>query len=123
MELTNFFYKHGFNTHLLDSDQETIYERISTADSEDLFIFYTKYGDSTRLKNVIKEAKEKKSRVIVNYEKVIKNKQNLKINVTHYLLVDTGLEHGLEANFSKSIPFHYFNDLLMYHYHNKFLKK
>jgi hypothetical protein len=49
-------------------------------------------------------------------------KSNVKIDVIHYLFVDTEMERGLEANFSKSVPFHYFIDLLIYHYNNKYVK-
>jgi DNA-binding MurR/RpiR family transcriptional regulator len=68
IELSNHFYRYGFNTHLLDSDQETIDERISTADSEDLFIFFTKYGNSSRLKQAISDAKDKNAKVIVRFD-------------------------------------------------------
>lgn len=122
IELSNHFYRYGFNTHLLDSDQETIDERISTADSEDLFIFFTKYGNSSRLKQAISDAKDKNAKVIVISGKSLDKKSNVKIDVIHYLFVDTEMERGLEANFSKSVPFHYFIDLLIYHYNNKYVK-
>jgi DNA-binding MurR/RpiR family transcriptional regulator len=107
---------------MLDSDQETIDERISTADSEDLFIFFTKYGNSSRLKQAISDAKDKNAKVIVISGKSLDKKSNVKIDVIHYLFVDTEMERGLEANFSKSVPFHYFIDLLIYHYNNKYVK-
>jgi DNA-binding MurR/RpiR family transcriptional regulator len=123
IELSNYFYRCGFNTHLLDADQETVQERVSTSGSDDLFVFYTKYADSTRLRDIIRQINKSGAKVVVISGKTFEEKNRPEIDVAHYLLVDTELERGLESNFSKSVPFHYFNDLLIFHYNNKYLNK
>lgn len=119
IELANYFYKLRFNSILLTQDQEIIVDRAQSATKDDLFIFYTKYGTSTRLRSIIKLLNEVGAKVIVISGKVIDD-PDIRIDSAHYLMVDTHLEFGLQTNFANPVPFHYFNDLLIFHYNSKF---
>lgn len=118
MDLSNFFFKQSINVHLLDSDWESINERVYTASKNDLFIFMTKYGTSTHLAKVIESIGEKKGNSIFISGKLPSKIIKANVAITHTLIVD-GIEFEKEEVYiSKTLPFHYFNDLLIYHYLN-----
>lgn len=119
-EITNFFYRQRFNVHLLDNDQETISERINSSQSDDLFVIYTRYGTSTRLQKMMLRMKEQNAKIIYISGMMPNQKISGKFNVTHSLLVHPVANDTFKSNFSKSVPFHYFNDLLIFHYSEKF---
>ncbi|AVN60491.1 hypothetical protein CG007_02605 [Mesoplasma entomophilum] len=118
MDLSNFFYNQGLNVTLLDSDWDSINNRIKNTQTNDLYIFVTKYGTSTHLAKVIEAIKKQKGKSIFISGKVPSKDVELNASLVHTLIVD-----GVEINddnvlISKSLPFHYFNDLLIYHYLN-----
>lgn len=118
-ELANFFYKQKYNSFLLDNDQDTIKERVENLNDNDLFIFLTKYGNSTRLENIIEKIGIKNGKIIYLSGKVPETKITKYLNSFHTLIVDTPDKEIYTSNISKSVPFHYFNDLLIYHFINK----
>ncbi|AUM62342.1 MurR/RpiR family transcriptional regulator [Spiroplasma monobiae] len=117
-ELSNFFYKNGFNVHLLDSDHETIKDRIKSSNEEDVFLFYTRYGNSSRLDNAIKEIGELNRKVIYISGKVASHDITKHLNSIHTLIVDNPDTSIYKGHISHSVPFNYFNDLLIYHFLN-----
>ncbi|QHX36340.1 MurR/RpiR family transcriptional regulator [Spiroplasma sp. BIUS-1] len=117
-ELSNFFYKNGYNVYLLDSDQETIRDRIKTSNEDDVFVFFTRYGNSTRLDNAIKELGEMKRKVVYISGKVASYDINKYLSSIHTLIVDNPDTSIFKGHISHSVPFNYFNDLLIYHFLN-----
>ncbi|WP_342275465.1 hypothetical protein [Spiroplasma endosymbiont of Cantharis lateralis] len=117
-ELSNFFYKSGFNVYLLDSDQETIKDRIKTSKEEDIFIFFTRYGNSSRLDKAITELGEMKRKIIYISGKVASSDITKYLNSIHTLIVDNPDKSIYKGHISSSVPFNYFNDLLIYHFLN-----
>ncbi|AGR40787.1 MurR/RpiR family transcriptional regulator [Spiroplasma taiwanense] len=117
-ELSNFFYKNSYNTFLLDSDQETLRQRIKSSKENDVFIFFTRYGNSTRLDNFI-EIIGKLNRKIIYISGKIANPDVTKyLSSIHTLIVDNPDQTIYKGYISHSVPFNYFNDLLIYHYLN-----
>ncbi|PPE03952.1 MurR/RpiR family transcriptional regulator [Williamsoniiplasma lucivorax] len=119
-ELTNFFYSEKLPVTLLDSDWDTINQRVADADKEDLFLFYTKYGASTHLAKVIEKIRNKGGKVVFVSGRIPTQQIDKHANLIHTLIIDN-VEEGGECAISKSVPFHYFNDLLVYHFQH--LKK
>ncbi|WP_339021036.1 hypothetical protein [Spiroplasma endosymbiont of Atherix ibis] len=117
-ELSNFFYKIGFNVYLLDSDQDTIKDRVKFSNSDDVFIFLTRYGNSSRLDNIIKELGEKKRKIIYISGKIASYDVTKYLSSIHTLIVDNSDESIYKGHISQSVPFNYFNDLLIYHFLN-----
>ncbi|ATZ16636.1 RpiR family transcriptional regulator [Entomoplasma freundtii] len=119
LELDNFFYANSFHVSLLDSDWDTINQRIEKMHKDDLFIFYTKYGTSTHLEKVIQKIKNRGGKVVLVSGKVptVMNARN--VNSYHTLMIETDtFDSHFPNHISKSVPFYYFNDLLAYHYKN-----
>ncbi|AHI52445.1 MurR/RpiR family transcriptional regulator [Spiroplasma culicicola] len=117
-ELSNFFYKEGYNSYLLDSDQEILKDRINTSTENDIFIFFTRYGNSTRLDGFIEKIGEMKRKIIYVSGKIASNDITKYLNSVHTLIVDNPDHSIYEGHISHSVPFNYFNDLLIYHYLN-----
>ncbi|WP_031542595.1 MurR/RpiR family transcriptional regulator [Mesoplasma photuris] len=122
-DLSNFFFEKRMNVILLDSDWDTINRRVDAIVKGDLFIFFTKYGTSKHLEKLVLMIKEKKGEVIFISGRVPSNSIENSASSIHTLIVD-GIENGLQnINISKTLPFHYFNDLLIYYYENYNKKK
>lgn len=117
-ELANFFYKEGYAAFLLDNDQETLKDRINHSSQNDVFIFFTKYGNSTRLDSFIEKIGELGRKVIYVSGKVASNDITPYLSSTHTLIVDNPDKSIYKGHISNSVPFNYFNDLLVYHYLN-----
>ncbi|QEH61334.1 transcriptional regulator [Spiroplasma chinense] len=117
-ELSNFFYKEGFNAHLLDSDQETLKDRINTSSENDVFVFFTRYGNSKRLDSFIENIGESNRKIIYISGKVPSSDVLKYLSSIHTLIVDNPDQTMYKGHISYSVPFNYFNDLLMYHFLN-----
>ncbi|PPE04408.1 hypothetical protein EELLY_v1c00830 [Entomoplasma ellychniae] len=118
MDLSNFFFEQGLNVYLLDSDWDSINERVNSSTKDDLFIFITKYGTSTHLARVIETIGGKKGNSIFISGKVPSKSIKDNALVKHTLIVDSVEFQNKKIYISKTLPFHYFNDLLIYHYLN-----
>ncbi|ATX71585.1 MurR/RpiR family transcriptional regulator [Spiroplasma clarkii] len=117
-ELSNFFYKEGYNAFLLDSDQEILKDRINSSSDDDVFVFFTRYGNSTRLDQFIEKIGELGRKIIYVSGKVASNDITQYLSSVHTLIVDNPDRAIYKGHISHSVPFNYFNDLLMYHYLN-----
>lgn len=116
LELENFFYSLGMLVAQLDSDWDTINQRVDSMQKNDLFIFYTKYGTSQHLKIIIEKIHSKGGKIVflsgrMPSATIVKNTDSI-----HTLLIDPFNTKNRELGISRSVPFHYFNDLLIYHY-------
>ncbi|ATZ16778.1 hypothetical protein ELUMI_v1c00500 [Williamsoniiplasma luminosum] len=116
-ELANFFYSQKLPVILLDSDWDTINQRVLDADKGDLFIFYTKYGTSLHLEKVITRIKDKNAKVVFVSGRIPSPQIQKNSDSVHTLVIDN-VDENKEVVLSKSVPFHYFNDLLIYHYNH-----
>lgn len=127
--LENFFYSNKISGNLLDSDWDTINQRIENVQSSDLFIFYTKYGTSTHLEKVICKIRENGGKVVFVSGKIPSVSNNKNANSIHTLIIDLPtFNNDQNADkevtlISQSIPFYYFNDLLTYHYNHRIKNK
>ncbi|AOG60055.1 transcriptional regulator [Spiroplasma helicoides] len=117
-ELFNFFYKEGYNSVLLDSDQEILRDRINSSIENDVFVFYTRYGNSTRLNNFIESIGKFGRKIIYVSGKIASNDITQYLSAIHTLIVDNPDKTIYKGHISNSVPFNYFNDLLIYHYLN-----
>lgn len=117
-ELANFFYKEGYNAILLDSDQEILKDRINSSNSQDLFIFFTRYGNSSRLNSFIENLGEANRKIIYISGKIASSDITQHLSSIHTLIVDNPDQTIYKGHISNSVPFNYFNDLLIYHYLN-----
>ncbi|QGS51545.1 MurR/RpiR family transcriptional regulator [Spiroplasma tabanidicola] len=117
-ELFNFFYKEGYNAILLDSDQEILKDRINSSVENDVFVFFTRYGNSSRLNSFIESIGELKRKIVYVSGKVASNNITQYLTSIHTLIVDNPDQKVFKGHISQSVPFNYFNDLLIYHYLN-----
>lgn len=118
-DLSNFFFRQKYNSYLLDSDDDSLKERIDGIREGDLFIIYSKYGTSTRLEAKIESISNKGGKIIYLSGKVPSTRVTKYLSSWHTLIVDNPDREYNSNAISKSVPFHYFNDLLIYHFLNK----
>ncbi|ASP27853.1 transcriptional regulator [Spiroplasma corruscae] len=117
-ELSNFLYKNNLDTFLLDSDQDTLNQRTASSRENDVFIFFTRYGNSSRLDKFITDIGIMNRKIIYISGKIASPNIVQYLSSIHTLIVDNPDESIYKGHISNSVPFNYLNDLLIYHYMN-----
>ncbi|WP_026389567.1 MurR/RpiR family transcriptional regulator [[Acholeplasma] multilocale] len=117
-DLENFFYEQHLQATSLDSDWDTINRRVENVQSGDLFILFTKYGTSKHLEKIIQKINLQGGKVIFVSGRMPSIAISKTADSIHTLIVDGVEIDDDNVMISKSVPFHYFNDLLIYHYLN-----
>lgn len=117
MELENFFFEENLSVSVLDSDWDKINQRVDRIQKGDLFLFLTKYGSSKHLEKIVTKIKHMGGTIIFVSGRLPNTVIARSSDSVHTLIVDEPHTHE-NTIISKTIPFHYFNDLLIYHYLN-----
>ncbi|ATZ19012.1 hypothetical protein ESOMN_v1c06300 [Williamsoniiplasma somnilux] len=115
MELENFFFEQNLSVVLLDSDWDTINQRVDRIQKNDLFIFLTKYGTSKHLERIIEKIKYHGGKIIFVSGRMPTTMVSRMTDSVHTLIIDSP-NTDINTLISKTLPFHYFNDLLIYHF-------
>ncbi|WP_027063587.1 MurR/RpiR family transcriptional regulator [Mesoplasma seiffertii] len=118
MDLENFLFDQELKVTLLDSDWDTINKRVESVKNGDLFIFFTKYGTSKHLEKIIFKINQSGGKVIFISGRMPSVAISRTVDSIHTLIVDGVEMEDTHVFISKSVPFHYFNDLLIYHFLN-----
>ncbi|AXK50773.1 MULTISPECIES: MurR/RpiR family transcriptional regulator [Spiroplasma] len=116
--LENFLYKEKLNCYLLDNDWDTLLDRVENLREDDLFIFYTKYGQSKHLERIMNRIKNKNGDIIYISGRVSNPEIARLANSSHTLIIENYESTQFNSYVSQSVPFHYFNDLFIYHFVN-----
>jgi len=116
-EFQSTLYEHDKEVFLLDNEWDQLNQRISSVTKEDLFIFYTKYGNSKHLEKALENINKYKGKIVFISGRMPSAKVlNLTDSVTTLIIESTEIHDSVHI--SQLVAFNYFNDLLTYHISN-----
>ncbi len=117
-ELENFLVLHSQNVYFLFNQFSMIENRIRNTKKGDLFIFYTFYSNNDLLVRLIKKIKTNQANIVLISSRLADPNISKYVDSIHTLITTANHLEKEKLYISKTIPFLYFNDLLIYHYTN-----
>jgi len=123
-ELQARLYDHNKEVFLLDNEWDQINQRIARVENDDLFIFYTKYGNSKHLEKILENVRKCEGKIMFISGRMPTKLILTLANTIVTLIVESADPRDNDLTVSGLLAFEYFNDLLTYHFvKTKKLKK
>jgi len=115
-EFQAMLYDNDKEVFLLDNEWDQLNQRIERIKENDLFIFYTKYGNSRHLEKMLENIHRRKGRVVFISGRMPSPKILHLTDCSHTLIIESDSKDKLPI--SQLVAYNYFNDLLTYHFIN-----